>query len=264
MKKNMNPYAGDTVPQEVEARLRERLSIFRQELAGKEQRKLSRPIFRLALGGAALTGLLIVAAVLFPGRGSVKGLYADVVKELSARRTIAYTVVISPGAEVEVISKFPGLERKKLSWGIEMISDERKGKTLLLFHTEKTYLWESVKGTFNGVDNLNSFEGLPEKAEQELGKRVIDGRSAVGFRVTKDKLNQQAHTDIWIDPVTRRLVHVDIEFEDKGVVVHRMEIKNIRVNEPVDDSLFELTPPAGFKPAAEPARKSMAIFGPLK
>ncbi len=261
-----NPFIDEKVPSDVEARLRKRLGNFQEELAGKSAKgALTRPIFRLAFGGAAIAGLLLAAAIFVPGRSEGKGLYAAVVQKLSTKKTIAYTMVISSGVEVEIISKSPGLERKKISWGVEMISDESKGKSLILFHREKAYLWEKVAGTINGIDNLNRFEDLPEKAERELGKRLIDGRSAVGFRVTKNTLiNTRARTDVWIDPITRRLVHVNIDVEEKGVLLHRVEIKNIRINEPVDDSLFDLTPPVDYRLADGMAIGPFAIFTPRK
>jgi hypothetical protein len=265
-----NPFIGDHVPPEVEARLRGRLGIFREELAGKDRKKSpsffsarrapSRPIFRLAIGGAVIVGLIIAGTIIFPVRSGPQGLYAAVVNELSALRTIAYTVVISPGVEVELVSQSPGLERIRMSWGIDIISDENRGKTLVLFHKEKIYFWETAKGRENSLDNLNVFEDLPVKADMDLGERVIDGRSTVGFRVSK-KISNQARLDIWIDPVTRRLAHVDINFMDKGVIVHHMEIKNVSINGPVEDLTFSLTPPPGYTEAAgEPAKNSLGIF----
>ena len=252
-----NPFIGDDVPADVESRLRERLQTFRNDLAGKKEKKLlSRRVLRLALGGAAIAGLFLAAALLIPGRSGGQALYAAAIEELSAGRSLAFTVLIAPGVEIEVIAKSPLQGRVKLSWGVEMVFDKAKGKSLILFPKEKTFFWGQADDSVS-ADVLNAFENLPAEADEELGTRVIDGKSTVGFRVMKD----QARLDIWIEPSTRRLVHVDIDFMDQGVVVHHMEMRKVSIVESVDDSLFELTPPAGYKPAAEPDAESMRIFG---
>lgn len=253
-----NPFIEEKVPVDVEARLRERLRTFRNDLAGKkETRPLSRPFIRLAFGAAAIAGLILAVTLLIPGRSDGQALYAAMVEELSAGRSLAFTVVIAPGVDIEVVAKSPVRGRLKLSWGIDMILDKAKGKSLILFPKEKTYIWGEADAGGN-ADVLNAFESLPAEADEELGTRVIDGKSTVGFRVMKE----QTRLEIWIEPSTRRLVHADIDFMDKGAVVHHMEVRNVRIAEPVDDSLFDLMPPAGYKPAAEPDGKSMNVFGP--
>lgn len=242
MKNFENPFIGDQVPSEVDIRLRERLEVFHRELAGKKIKNEYFPVFRFVLGGLALAGLGISLAVFFPGRGTMKGLYAAAIQDLSTKRTLAYSVKTSL-LSVDVISKFPGLERKKMSGGIEMITDENQGKSLVLFHKEKVYLWESSKGALNGLDNLDVFESLPGQAEQELGRRMIDGRAVVGFRVVKkSKSGIHAQTNVWIDPVTRQLVMVEREIVSDGITSLILEIRNIKINESLDDSLFDLTP----------------------
>jgi len=176
----------------------------------------------------------------------MKGLYAAAIQDLAAKRTLAYSIKTSL-LSVDVISKSPGLERKIMSGGIEIITDENQGKSLILFHKEKVYLWESSKGALNGLDNLDVFENFPDQADQELGRRMIDGRAVEGFRVVKGKSDRQAQTDVWVDPVSRQLVMVDRDVIIEGITSHILEIRNIRINESLDDSLFDLIPPADYK-----------------
>jgi len=60
-----------------------------------------------------------------------------------------------------------------------------------------------------------------------------------------------------VDAATREAHHVDITIQEEGKPTHQMHIQNIRSGAPIDRSMFDLTPPAGYtamvKQAGSPA-----------
>jgi hypothetical protein len=84
-------------------------------------------------------------------------------------------------------------------------------------------------------------KNLPEKANEELGTREIDGISCDGYRVTQGDLT----TSVWINAKTDDLVQVELKYAS-APGMNRI-IKNIKFDVELDDSLFSLTPPAGYK-----------------
>jgi hypothetical protein len=79
----------------------------------------------------------------------------------------------------------------------------------------------------------------PGEKVESLGKKEIDGRVVVGFRIRSNMADQA----LWADPQTARLVRVDIDMPNingHGVM------SNFRYDMELDPSLFSLEPPAGY------------------
>ena len=85
--------------------------------------------------------------------------------------------------------------------------------------------------------------GTGEKAER-LGKKEIDGREAVGFRVNANGMDMT----LWADPETARPIRIEVGM-DMGAGVH-MVMNNFRYDVDLDPSLFSLEPPAGYSTQA--------------
>ncbi len=88
-------------------------------------------------------------------------------------------------------------------------------------------------------------KNLPAKADEELGTKEIDGVTAEGYRVTQG----DAVKDIWIDPKTKELVQVELKFASAPGM--NKIIKNVKFDVELDDSLFNMTPPEGYRLASE-------------
>ena len=84
-------------------------------------------------------------------------------------------------------------------------------------------------------------EGTSSSGEEfeSLGKKVIDGREAIGFRIQGNTADQS----FWADPQTARVVRIEMEFPDGGG--HGV-MSNFRYDMELDPSLFSLEPPAGY------------------
>jgi outer membrane lipoprotein-sorting protein len=85
--------------------------------------------------------------------------------------------------------------------------------------------------------------GTGDKAER-LGKKEIDGRQAVGFRVNANGMDMT----LWADPETAWPIRIEIVMEMLDGV--RLVMNNFRYDVDLDPSLFSLEPPAGYSTQA--------------
>ena len=85
--------------------------------------------------------------------------------------------------------------------------------------------------------------GTGEKTKR-LGKKEIDGRTAVGFRTRSNMMDMT----LWADPETARPIRIKVDM-DMGAGVH-MVMNNFRYDVDLDPSLFSLEPPAGYSTQA--------------
>jgi outer membrane lipoprotein-sorting protein len=81
--------------------------------------------------------------------------------------------------------------------------------------------------------------GMGDKAER-LGKKEIDGREAVGFRVNANGMDMT----LWADPETAWPIRIEIVM--KTLDGARLVMNNFRYDVDLDPSLFSLEPPAGY------------------
>jgi outer membrane lipoprotein-sorting protein len=80
---------------------------------------------------------------------------------------------------------------------------------------------------------------LVEKEAQPVGRKQTDGVQAQGFRVREG----QVEWLIWADPKTRLPVRVEVTYPDGG----RVTLSDFRFNPALDDALFSLEVPKGYK-----------------
>ena len=85
--------------------------------------------------------------------------------------------------------------------------------------------------------------GTGDKAER-LGKKEIDGRQAVGFRINANGMDMT----LWADPETAWPIRIEIVMEMLDGV--RLVMNNFRYDVDLDPSLFSLEPPAGYSTQA--------------
>ena len=128
------------------------------------------------------------------------------------------------------------------------ILDSQKARAILLAPEMKVatvFEAENMPADMPG----NSFEqlrkliadaqsGQGDKVEQ-VGRRMIDGRQAIGFRIPK----ADRETTIWADPDTGLPVRVEsISYRTKSLTV----MSDFRINVKLDESLFSLEVPEGY------------------
>jgi hypothetical protein len=136
------------------------------------------------------------------------------------------------------------------------IIDRNAGKELVLNPQEMTaaiYSFEPVSGEDPLFDVfLNPKQNMPSDTES-LGNKKIGDRETVGFRIQKMRDGTYfwagEATDIWVDAKTKRIVLVETTGA-KGRVTYML--KDFVFDEELDDSLFSLELPEGYKQIPPP------------
>jgi outer membrane lipoprotein-sorting protein len=223
----------------------------KEHTSGVTTPDLWRTIMNKKMIKLAIAATILIAAFIgfFPTGGS--SVYADVVKQLQKARTLMYTVITStpvegiPAMEMEVTYKEPGYMRMSMPGGYVTVMDWSTGKGLSLIPPRNQYVEldlgnmpdDAAQREFDAIERLRT---LPERADEQLGEQIMDGRTVQGFRVNEDGMTNT----VWIDPKTRELVLVEMEFDNAPGLSSTMS--NIQFNVELEDEFFSLTPPDGY------------------
>ncbi len=195
---------------------------------------------------AATTALYIIAGPI----STTSTVYAEVAERLQKALTMTYTVTTTtlletmPEMEMEFAFKEPGLLRMSMTGGHVSVMDSVQGKGLSIIPERKQFIEMDLSNLPNdpGQNQLSVIEklrSLPDRADEELGTREIDGQAVQGFRVTEEGVT---HT-VWIDPKTKELVEVEIDFVNAPGM--SITLTDIRFNVELPDELFSIPPPDG-------------------
>jgi len=201
---------------------------------------------------ATAAAIIIAALIGFHAfSGSAGTVYADVVEQLQKARTLIYTVTSTtpvegiPATEIEVAFKEPGFMRMTMPGGYATVMDWTTGKGLSLIPPRNQYIEmefdnmpnDAAQSQFDAIERLRT---LPDRADEDLGEQIMDGRTVHGFRV-----NEGGTTNtVWIDPKTRELVLVEMELDNAPGISATMT--DFQFNVELEDKLFSLTPPDGY------------------
>jgi outer membrane lipoprotein-sorting protein len=182
--------------------------------------------------------------------------YAQVAAELRNAHTVVFTIISQANTgsgetiKVDVAYKDPGWLRGTTVDGYVAVVDFTSGKMISIVPgggytlAEIKNFKETNKETNTGVFSFHAIEAmknLPAKADENLGTKEIDGIVCDGYRVAQGDLT----TTVWLDTKTGDLVQVEQKYTS-APGMNRI-IKNIKFDVELDDSLFSLTPPAGYK-----------------
>ncbi|MFH1719511.1 MAG: hypothetical protein ABIF19_19340 [Planctomycetota bacterium] len=204
----------------------------------------------------AIAAVIVVAAIIglryvIGPVGMTGTVYAEVAERLHKARTLIYTVTTTtpvegmPDMEMEVAFKEPGYMRMTMPGGYVSVMDSVQGKGLSIIPERKQFVEiemsnlpdDSGRRQFETIERLRT---LPDRADEVLGEQEIDGRTVQGFRVREEGLTNT----VWIDPKTRELVLVEVEFANAPGMSATMT--GFRFDVDLDDALFSLSPPDGY------------------
>jgi outer membrane lipoprotein-sorting protein len=203
------------------------------------------------IGWAAALGIVVVVVALLVGlnpwaRGPGQA-FATAVEQLRSAQTVTFTMIIEmesplPTMRQEMAFKEPGYARAEVpSAGIVTILDMTQGKGVILNSTAKSFMEMDVPVPPADQPAIGLVEQLrtsPDRADELLGEREMDGRRVLGFLVTREGKRMS----VWVDAETWDLVRVEGGMNEAGRVV----LTDFRFNVELDDSLFSLTPPEGY------------------
>jgi len=180
--------------------------------------------------------------------------FADVAEQLRTARTLTYTVITSTPIEgmatmrMQIVFKEPGYIRVTMPGGFVLIIDQmqKRGLSINALRKEFTEMDLSnlsadpsqISSVFSTIEKLRT---LPDRADEALGVKEADGRSLRGFRVSEEGLNKI----VWVDAKTWELVRVETEFAN-ALGPHTV-MTDFQFNVNLDESVFTLTPPEGYR-----------------
>lgn len=198
--------------------------------------------FWLHAGGATVSFAEVVEQFL-----KVKSYKLKVVDRVGDKILLNYdSMWIAPGRSRREFKNENGVIDRVI---IEDGNSERRKETELSPEEKVAHLMEYANWgrgeTFFDEAHRLMLNARDKKLEATpLGEKVIDGRKAVGYRLNLKKFN--VRQDIWADVET--LLPVRIEITD---ALKKDGLKsvwsNIQYNLNLDESLFNLDPPAGYK-----------------
>ncbi len=206
------------------------------------------PITKLAAAAVIIVGVLTVMHFVgSPFAATVT--FADVIKPILNAQTAILDIIVGEEGEGPVIhDQIKGsLIRRTMSNMEDVVSiiDLESWRLLSLTVSKKEAAYVDLKGLPsmpNYLDMLrNIISELQEKPDfevEELGKQEVDGQEAIGFLARHPK----AEITIWADPETA----LPIRIEQVGGQL-KVICKNVKFDVPMDESLFSMDVPEGYK-----------------
>jgi len=209
------------------------------------------PVTKIAAAAVIIIAVLIGLNYFGDSVSITSTAYAEIVERLHNARTLTYTVETNtaiegmPSMRMEIAFKEPGYMRMSAPGGYVSVVDSIQGKAITILPPRKQFIEIEISNLQNdpAQQNINMIErlrSLPERADEELGTREMDGRVVQGFRITEEGLINT----VWIDTQTRDLVLVEMEFVNAPGMSGT--ISDFQFDVELDDSLFNLTPPDDY------------------
>ncbi len=206
---------------------------------------------KFAAAAAIIIAVLIGLHYLAGPLAGTSTVFADVAERLHKARTLLYTVTTStavegmPDMRMEIAFKEPGYMRMTMPGGYISVMDCIQGKALSIIPERKQFIEMDMSNLPDDVgrrqfDAIERLRTLPQRADEVLGERVMDGRTVQGYRVTEEGVTNT----VWVNPKTRELVEVKTEFDNAPGMSGTMS--DFRFDVELDDTLFSLTPPDGY------------------
>ena len=261
---------------------------------GPERRKtiMNSRITRTAAAIVIVVGVFV--AICYITRDTHSSVaFADVVKQMQQIRTATWTeigeshppknlpqgAIFVGGSHIRRCAyKAPGYERQDTTQTLVDPQTRQPGEYKLVHIIDRNMGKALLLNPRNMTATLNSFEAgafqnplcdvflcptsnVPLDA-QSLGTQEIAGREAIGFRLLKKNDGTYPWsgdiTDIWVDAKTRLLVMLETGAAD-GRWMFRL--KDFAFNQELDDSLFSLDPPQGYRMLIPPP-ESLSVEPP--
>jgi outer membrane lipoprotein-sorting protein len=174
---------------------------------------------------------------------------ADVVRKITSARTLSYvtTVTLADGKPSVVKTHLadPDMIRAEMPDGGMFIS--QRGAMLILDSKKRTATHMEISGQPAHQSNaapsiVSTMKALADVKGQSLGEKTIDGVAVKGFHIVQ----ANRPVDVWADKKTGNPVRVELTMPmgDKELV---MVMDHFEIDPPLDESLFSLDPPAGYK-----------------
>ncbi len=206
---------------------------------------------KVAVAIAASVFVLLTAGLIHWSRASGVAL-ADVLEHVRTVRSLTFKVTAQPMPNLppqvyDVMLLEPGKARQTMPGGTVLISNRNLGKCLVLQPAQKRAILVSLTGRKRDEDAegfVEELKALQDGSEERLGKKEIDDKTAIGFHISGDPKKGWDWT-IWADEQTGLPIRVEVELGNMGLETP-IVMSDFAFNVELDDSLFSMTPPAGY------------------
>jgi hypothetical protein len=192
---------------------------------------------------------------LFTGDGAGK-VYAQAISQLHKAQTLTYSVITKTGVDsmptVRMDVTFKGMGdtgfvRTATADGYITVAQTigNKVKGLSLIPVAKNFVRFELDNMPDDPAKdpsamIETLRALPTQADEELGRREVDGRMLDGFRVREEDMV----ITVWIDPVGGHLARMEMEVPSAPGM--NVIMSDLQIDTPIEDSLFSLEPPEGY------------------
>ena len=203
---------------------------------------------------SAVAVVLIVAFVigLNPFERSSAGVYAAVVEQLKKARTMVYKMTSNgqapmPSMTTEISYKEPGRMRMVMGIGDAKgygVADYEQKKAISVIPSQKKYMemdLSKMPSSKLAMGAIEEMQNLPNRAPEIPGEKVVNGHTCTGFQITEKGLNKT----MWVDASTHELVMMEGDFVNSPGL--KMVVTDFKFDIDLDDSLFDMSPPAGYQ-----------------
>jgi outer membrane lipoprotein-sorting protein len=262
----------DDVPADVEQRLRSQLAAFRSRLGEMEKSRplagrslfpwrgsMRSPAFRLSAG--AVLVLAVAGVALWFHAGGTQYALADFVKPVLEAKSATLKAVLKRNGKQFATANWmmlgPHRSRRELQQPdqpVEItVADTSKGMSVRLDSVRKVAFVNRVVGLSRELATMNPIEEIrslvlgaerPDVRRESLGEREVDGKRAVGWRVSGPGLHAPGATlTIWGDPRTGLPIRIDSSDALTGL---QSTLSDFVFNVDLDKSLFSIEIPAGY------------------
>jgi outer membrane lipoprotein-sorting protein len=203
------------------------------------------PVTKIAAAAVIIVAILVCAQFL-----TGTSAYAQAVQQIRNARTIIYTLIRQAnngGGEtikVDIVYKEPGHLRTTTVDGYIAILDQTSGKMISIVPQGGYNLGDlkDLKSNDGGpFADIEAMKALPAKADLQLAPKDIDGIECDGYQVAQGDMT----TIVWLDTKTGDVAQIELKYASAPGMNTIM--KNIKLDVPLEDSLFSLIPPAGYK-----------------
>ena len=167
----------------------------------------------------------------------------------------------------------PGVNGGEVLWSVpnryhreDKIDDKNKTVAVMDYEKQKSIFMEpGIKyamvteyRNYSELGVIEKIRRLLQKAKQDpqvelLGKKVIDGHHVIGYRIKEEGRDNGSYlerfpseTDIWADSKTLWPVYIEENVTFPSGAVYKITLSKFEYNVEVDESSFNLEPPADY------------------
>ncbi|MHC4478897.1 MAG: LolA family protein [Planctomycetota bacterium] len=217
--------------------------------------RIWRTIMKSRIRKVAVAVIILAAVVAlinqFGGSGRATSVvWADIAQNIKSAKSLSWkTTSISKTEQAGVIYGRllePGRMRFELPDGSVWIFDYQQRKVLILDPAKRTFSIESTtQGYRDTYNTFRKFQDIPGFSASQIGQRQIDGKQAVGFRLTKD--NTDSEMTVWADVETRLPIRIEEAVRNAQGPTRKYITTDIVFDSELDESLFSLDSPEGYE-----------------